>query len=149
MSKKAAIDYAVRRQLALDGKPPHTYREIMKAAPAQLAQPNQVNQLVEQLPGAADQAETNRLVQQILQQLNQQVQALDQKIREMAPPGHPGYNESSMLTFLAEVSNQLRLDVPSRTCKWGELDIQRCLDAPVRELEGLIEEKTSSGGEDR
>jgi hypothetical protein len=73
---------------------------------------------------------------------------LDQKIREVAPD-HPGYKESSMLSFLAEVSNQLRLDVPSRTCKWAELDLQRCLEAPVKELEALIEEKTSSGDDDR
>ena len=148
MSKKAAIDYAVRRQLALDGKPPHTYREIMKEGQAPAAQPNQVSQLVGQLPAAADLNSLKRQVHEILQQLNQQIQALDQKMREMAP-GHPGYTQSSMLTFLAEVSDQLRLDVPSRTCKWAELDLQRCIEAPVKELERLIEEKTSSGGDDR
>jgi hypothetical protein len=123
----------------------------MGAPPAQQApqiQQNQLDQLTQQL-AQANQQQLNQqppqqpeLERQILPLLYQHMQELDQQT-QMMTPDYFRYNQSSILSFLVEVANQLRLDEPSRICEWSKLNLQQCLDATIKDLEAYIASVTS------
>jgi hypothetical protein len=91
MSKMAAIDYAVRRQVLEDGKNPVlNYKEVMGP---------------DQGGGAGT---------------------------------FINYNVQELPIFLYNVSNRLKLDVPSLNFAWSNLDVQQVLTMNVRALELYI-----------
>ena len=99
MSKAAAIDYAVRRSLAADGKTaPVTYKEMLSAPPENPPQ---------------------------------------------NPPLYYGYDNATIVTFLVQVANQLRLDTPALTCRWADLDLTKCLASNLGGVLAYLEAVTS------
>ena len=54
-----------------------------------------------------------------------------------AAPGF-AFDTASMLQFLEQVSARLRLDTPALRYDWARTDIQKCLNASLLLLVGLI-----------
>ena len=165
MSKRAAIDYAVRRQLATDNKaPPTTYKEIMGAAPARAAaaaaaveaavttasaaakEAAEAAARAARLPEAeaveAGAAAGRRAAEAAAVAAKAAIDAAA-AARGAAAPVYYGYDEPAIIKFLVGVATQLQRDIPALSCRWAECKLPDCLAADVEGIEDLIAEVTT------